>query len=197
MSKFFAGTFQQGNFNYMRLIRNDDRLPLFIGMSCLNGLYWEPRLISLAEEMTNKVNGGAIAYISASSLAFTFVNNFINLSMFRSMFEDRVLQFGQGLTRGKVEMLTQFPHIRVSGLVMNLTGDPAQEIAIPSGPDLTFPESGGLTLTGREELTTQDSIRVEVRINNLGIIPDTEIEVLLVDRNIDQSSTDTHSHWLS
>ncbi|MDE2721966.1 MAG: C25 family cysteine peptidase, partial [Gemmatimonadota bacterium] len=70
MSKFIAGTFQRGAFDYMSQIRNRERLPLFIGMSCLNGLYWDPRIISLAEEMTNKPNGGAIAYISASSLSF-------------------------------------------------------------------------------------------------------------------------------
>ena len=33
MNKFFAGTFQQGAFNYVSQIQNRERLPLFIGMS--------------------------------------------------------------------------------------------------------------------------------------------------------------------
>ena len=42
----------------------------------------------------------------------------------------------------KVDILTKFPITEAGVVMMNLMGDPAQKIAIPGGPDLTFPEQG-------------------------------------------------------
>ena len=127
MSKFIAGSFQQGAFNYMSQIQNRERLPLFIGMSCLNGLYWDPRITSLAEEMTNKYNGGAIAYISSSSLSFIRINNQLNTALFRHIFEDSVLAFGESLALGKMTELAALPSSELGLVGMNLIGDPAQK----------------------------------------------------------------------
>ena len=62
--------------------------------------------------MTNKPNGGAIGYISASSLAFIGINNAINTAVLNRIFEDRVLELGQALAlakmgAGETTLLTQ------------------------------------------------------------------------------------------
>lgn len=190
MSKFFAGTFQQGAFNYMSQIQNAERLPLFIGMSCLNGLYWDPRIISLAEEMTNKPDGGAIAYISASSLSFIRINNQLNTALFRHTFENDVLAFGQSLALGKMTELAVLPSSELGLVGMNLIGDPAQQIAVPQNPDFVL-DDAALQLDQQNELTTGDSVRVTLNVENWGIFPDRSVDIVLIDRNLDSAEVDT------
>ncbi len=190
MSKYFAGTFQQGDFNYLSQIQNAERLPLFIGMSCLNGLYWDPRITSLAEDMTNKPDGGAIAYISASSLSFIRINNQLNTALFRHIFEDSVLAFGQSLVLGKKTELEVLPSSELGLVGMNLIGDPAQKIAVPQNPDFVLGDAA-LQLDQQGELTTGDSVRVTLRIDNWGILPDRNVDIILIDRNLDSAAVDT------
>ena len=190
MSKYFAGTFQQGAFNYLSQIQNAERLPLFIGMSCLNGLYWDPRITSLAEDMTNKPDGGAIAYISASSLSFIRINNQLNTALFRHIFEDSVLAFGQSLALGKMAELAVLPSSELGLVGMNLIGDPAQKIAVPQNPDFVLGDAA-LQLDQQSELTTGDSVRVTLRVENWGIFPDRNVDIILIDRNLDSSAVDT------
>ncbi|MBT3604349.1 MAG: hypothetical protein HN521_14930, partial [Candidatus Latescibacteria bacterium] len=190
MSRFIAGTFQQAGFNYMSQIKNGVRLPLFIGMSCLNGLYWDPRIICLAEEMTNKPDGGAIGYISASSLAFIGINNAINISMFDRAFDGGVLELGQILSLAKMDVLAQFPVFEGGVVMMNLIGDPAQALALPKDPDFVI-EENGLRLDRLGDLTTGDSVRVQVVVENWGVRHLGTAEVAVVDRNLDTGQTDT------
>ena len=190
MSKFIAGSFQQGAFNYMSQIQNRERLPLFIGMSCLNGLYWDPRITSLAEEMTNKYNGGAIAYISSSSLSFIRINNQLNTALFRHIFEDSVLAFGESLALGKMTELAALPSSELGLVGMNLIGDPAQKIAVPQNPDFVLSDAA-LHLDQQGELTTGDSVRVTLRVDNWGILPNRSVDIVLIDRNLDSAEVDT------
>ena len=190
MSKYFAGTFQQGAFNYLSQIENAERLPLFIGMSCLNGLNWDPRIISLAEDMTNKPDGGAIAYISASSLSFIRINNQLNTALFRHIFENGALAFGQSLALGKMTELAVLPSSELGLVGMNLIGDPAQKIAVPQNPDFVLGDAA-LQLDQQGELTTGDSVRVTLRVENWGILPDRNVDIILIDRNLDSGLVDT------
>ncbi len=190
MSRFIAGTFQQAGFNYMSQIKNGARLPLFIGMSCLNGLHWDPRIICLAEEMTNKPDGGAIAYISASSLAFIGINNAINTAMLKRALGDRVLPIGQTLALAKMDVLAQLPVFEGGIVPMNLMGDPAQALALPSGPDFVIEESG-LRLDRVSNLTTGDSVRVDIKVENWGLRHLGPMDLAVMDRNLDTGQTDT------
>jgi len=191
MQKFMSGTFQQRGFNYMAQITNGEKLPLVIAMSCLNGLYDEPTLICFAEEMVNKADGGAIAYVSASSLAFIFVNNEVNQSMLRYMMREGVTDFGAALAISKTDLLAASPGIDNGVVMMNLMGDPAQHLAIPSGPDYSI-ASGDLQVTsGNDVLATSDTARVVIRVRNAGIVSDELLEILVLDRNLDTGGVDT------
>ncbi len=190
MAFFFRGSFQQRYYNYMAQIVNEDRLPLVVAMSCLNGLYADPTLVCLAEEMTKKSDGGAIAYVSASSLAFVSTNNAINAGMFRHLFRDSIRAFGPSLALGKADWLTAAPTATPSAYGMNLMGDPAQALAVPEGPDFSLP-ADGLRISRQGALVAGDSVRIVVRIENLGILSEAGPQVVLVDQNLDRAGVDT------
>ncbi len=190
MQGYLSGVFQQIGFDYTGQIQNEDKLPVVVGMSCLNALYSEPTLICFAEELTNKSNGGAIAYLSASSLAFIFTNNFINDSMFRLFFREGVTSFGAAVALAKTDLLTQRPGSDNSTVMMMLIGDPAQNLRVPGGPDFAVDETT-LTVAPEGILAAADTARVELSIVNEGILPSEPVDVFLIDRNLDQGSVDT------
>lgn len=190
MDRYISGRSQQIGFDYTGLIVNQEKLPLVVGMSCLNALYSEPALVCFAEELTNKINGGSIAYISASSLAFIFTNNFINDSMFRLFFKEGVTSFGAAIALAKTDLLTQRPGSDNSTVLMMLMGDPAQNLAVPPGPDFKIDETS-LSISPEGILAATDTARIELNILNEGILPNQPVEILLIDRNLDQGSTDT------
>lgn len=191
MSRYIAGTFQQRGFSYMTQIVNADRLPLVVAMSCLNGLYDEPTLICFAEEMVNKRDGGSIAYVSASSLAFIFVNNEVNQAMFRNMLRDGVSEFGAALGMSKNDLLASMPGIDNGVFMMNLVGDPAQRLAIPSGSDFAVTSDDIRVESDGDVLSTSDTARVTVSIRNDGIVDGMALDVAVVSRNLDTGVVDT------
>jgi len=190
MSTFIRGTSQQGNYNYIVRLENGERLPMVIAMSCLNGLFAEPRITSLAEEMLNKRDGGAIAYASASSLAFVFSNAQLNDAMIRRIFEDDMHQFGQSLMQAKIDLLTSFPGLERSAFAMNLLGDPAQALALPTGPDYAISDADVVVLA-EEPLVAEDTLLVRVRLKNQGIVGPDNVPVILTDVDVDRGTIDT------
>ncbi len=190
MAFFLRGTFQQGNYNYMARIKNGERLPLVVAMSCLNGLFANPRRVSLSEEMVNKTDGGAIAYVSASTLAFLFTNRFINNAMFRRLFEDGIPQIGRSLALAKIDMLTAFPGLVSSAQGMHLMGDPAQALALLPTPDYTFPEVA-VNVERKAKLIDGDSTRVSMTIENRGIPSQEGLDLVILDRHLGRGKLDT------
>lgn len=190
MARFLRGSSQRESYNYMRQIVNADRLPIVVALSCLNGQFSDPRFTCLAEEMTAKADGGAIAYISASALAAVITNDFLNDRLFAAFFRDGVREFGAGLAVAKAALDTRFPELETLTLGIQLIGDPAQELAILPNPDFAL-DSGSLSVERMTQLTVEDSVRIAIRIENAGITPGTGPAVVLVDRNLDRGVVDT------
>jgi hypothetical protein len=70
-------------------------------------------------------------------------------------------------------------------------GDPAQHLAIPSGPDYVV-ETDDISVTGRGDvLATSDTARVVVRIRNDGIVAGEALELVVIERNLDTGLVDT------
>ena len=190
MAGFLRGTYQQRNYHYMGQIVNADRLPIVVALSCLNGQFSDPRFMCLAEEMTKKPDGGAIAYISASTLAAVITNDFLSDRLFAAFFRDGVRQFGAGLTVAKAALDTRFPQLKTLTLAMQLIGDPAQELAILPNPDFSL-DSESLKVERTGQLTVEDSVRIAIRIENIGITPRAGPLVVMADRNLDRGGVDT------
>ena len=190
MARFLRGSSQGVSYNYMRQIVNAERLPIVVALSCLNGQFSDPRFTCLAEEMTAKTDGGAIAYISASALAAVITNDFLNDRLFAAFFKDGVREFGAGLAVAKAALDTRFPELKTLTLGMQLFGDPAQELAVLPKPDFAL-DSGSLRVEPSSGLTVEDSVRVAIRIENAGITPHAGPAVVLVDRNLDSGVSDT------
>ena len=60
---------------------------------------------------------------------------------------------------------------------MNLIGDPAQKIAVPQNPDFVLGDAA-LQLDQQGELTTGDSVRVTLRVDNWGILPNRSVDIV-------------------
>ena len=190
MARFLRGSSQRESYNYMRQIVNAGRLPIVVALSCLNAQFSDPRFTCLAEEMTGKTDGGAIAYISASALAAVITNDFLNDRLFAAFFRDGVREFGAGLAVAKAALDTRFPELKTLTLGIQLIGDPAQELAILPNPDFAL-DSGSLQVERVTQLTVEDSVRIAIRIENTGVTPRTGPAVVLVNRNLDRGVVDT------
>ncbi len=195
MAFFFRGTSQQGNYSFMTKVLNGDRLPFFIAMSCLNGFFAEPRLNCLAEEMVNKPDGGAIAYVSATALGFAFTDSLLNDRMFLHAFGKGESKFGRILNLAKIDLMREFPGITTGVLSMNLVGDPAQNFALLDQSDYAVSPKdvsvNGIPIEDGPALVEGDSVRLGVLFENLGSTSESAVRVLVVDRWLDRTRVDT------
>jgi len=185
MAYFFRGTSQQETYTYITRVVNGERLPFFIAMSCLNGMYAEPTMTSLAEEMVNKPDGGAVAYVSASALGFVFSDSLLNDRMFLHAFRRGERGFGRLLDLAKIDMIKEFPAVDYAAMTMNLIGDPAQRLALLDRPDYAaFADSvfAGDAPIAQATLLEGDSARVVARLLNLGVLSQTSVRATLLDR---------------
>ena len=195
MAFFFRGTSQKGDYTYMTKLTNGEKLPLFMAMSCLNGMYAEPSLTSLAEEMVNKTDGGAIAYVSTSALGFAIEDSVLNDRMFLYTFLRNERRFGAILDLAKIDLIREFPGLDSPLLAMNLMGDPAQRLALLDGPDYEITAEGvsihDLPVEAEPPLIEGDTVRVGLRVRNLGRTSQSGVRVSLLDRWLQKGVVDT------
>lgn len=120
---------------YLGQIQNGRRQPLVLALSCLNGLFANPTVEGLAETFTNRLNGGSIAYISASAKSFVAQNNLLSDRLYAQLFAADSQAFGPALNAAKTEVLAAHSSWIDAVLTMQLVGDPAQKLALLSAPD--------------------------------------------------------------
>ncbi len=123
------------NWGYMGQVQNGRRLPLILALSCLNGLFSNPVVEGIAEAFIRRSNGGAIAYISASSKSFVAQNNLLSDRFYNALFASEHLSFGPALDVAKAQVLAAHPSWVDAALTMQLLGDPAQQLALATAPD--------------------------------------------------------------
>jgi len=79
-------------------LTNNDRLTVFVMMTCLNGYYTDPALGSLGKELLKSERGGAVAVWASSGMTLPDAQAVMNQEAYRQMFGS------QGLTIGEVMM---------------------------------------------------------------------------------------------
>ncbi|MEK6373632.1 MAG: C25 family cysteine peptidase [Acidobacteriota bacterium] len=104
-------------------LTNGTRLPLLVGMTCLNGYFHDVYTESLAEALMKAPNGGAIAVWTSSSLTQPDQQSIMNRELFRQLFGGASITLGEAITRAKAAVSD--PDVRKSWV---LFGDPSMRL---------------------------------------------------------------------
>lgn len=80
---------------------NGARLPLVVDMTCLNGLFDDLYVESLAESFLKAPNGGAVAVWASSSLTEPQPQSEMNQALFRRLFQDPPMSLGDAVAGAK------------------------------------------------------------------------------------------------
>jgi hypothetical protein len=126
---------QRPEWDFLSQVQNGRRLPLVLALSCLNGLFVDPHTEGLSELLTEWPHGGAIAYISATAISFTAQNSLLQEGLYSQFFAENQTRFGPALDVAKARMLAAHSSFVDDAQTMQLTGDPAQRLALPPAPD--------------------------------------------------------------
>ena len=106
-------------------LNNGERLPLFINMTCLTGLFSHPSEESLAESLLWAQNGGAIAAIAPSSLTLPNNQMPLNAALLNELLSSDPPTVGEALMRAKQSVPLRNDNQQDIVATFNLLGDPA------------------------------------------------------------------------
>jgi hypothetical protein len=80
----------------------NEHLPMFVMMTCLNGYFHDPSLDSLGESLIKAERGGAIAVWASSGMTMPSDQALINKELYRLLFNrDSALSLGEAVMRAK------------------------------------------------------------------------------------------------
>jgi subtilisin-like proprotein convertase family protein len=87
-------------------LTNQDRLPVFISMTCLNGYFHDPLSQSLGEALLKSRNGGAAAVWASSGLNLPNGQAPMNRELYRALFNsgENRLTLGEAIQRAKASI---------------------------------------------------------------------------------------------
>ncbi len=111
----------------IRSFQNFDNLPLFITATCEFSRFDNPLFISAGEYTFLNRNGGAIALLTTTRLAYAHANIIVNMRIYRHLIEsenETISRFGDMIRLSKIPSNVNF-------LNFTLLGDPALRLAIP------------------------------------------------------------------
>jgi len=106
-------------------LTNGERLPIFINMTCLTGLFSHPSEESLAETLLWAQNGGAIAAIAPSSLTLPNNQRPLNAALLKELLSKEQSTVGEALMRAKQSVPLGNSNQQDIVATFNLLGDPA------------------------------------------------------------------------
>ncbi len=87
-------------------LSNQNRLPVFITMTCLNGYFHDPLSESLGEALLKAPNGGAVAVWASSGLSLPASQAPMNRELYRALFKSGELRLtmGEAIQRAKASI---------------------------------------------------------------------------------------------
>ena len=104
-------------------LTNGMRLPFFVNMTCLNGLFHDVYSESLAEALLKAPQGGAIAVWTSSGMTEPDKQAVLNKELIRLLFNGELLTLGEATARAKASVSDQ--DIRKTWI---LFGDPTTRL---------------------------------------------------------------------
>lgn len=86
------------------LLTNGGKLPVVLAMTCYEGYFHSPYIVSLAESIIRKEGGGAISSWSPSGAGVASGHDYLNRGFFRAFFHNGALTVGAATIIGKTTL---------------------------------------------------------------------------------------------
>ena len=101
----------------------NDQLPLFVLMNCLNGYYADATSEALGEALMKAERGGAVAVWASSGLTEPQAQSQMNQELYRALFSKRGVTLGEAIRQAKAT--TADADLRKTWILL---GDPTLQI---------------------------------------------------------------------
>ncbi len=167
---------------------NPDELPLVFSLGCYTGAYGSGAGVDQSEQVFGErlVIGslnGAIAHYGGSAASFITPAGEVADPAFDIMFLEGERVLGKVIKENKRRYITRSANpsaLSISTtLQYNLLGDPATILSIPSSPDLHVTPAHVSLNPFAPSPSSDDSLTVNVRLTNRGLLPSTDVVVEL------------------
>ena len=112
-------------------LHNEDRLPVVMTMTCLNGLFTHPEIESLAETLLWNSNGGAVAALAPTSLTLTTDQIYLSRAIIDNLSDNPGASLGELLLSAQREIPVENHGAFEVMLTFLLFGDPATRLVYP------------------------------------------------------------------
>ncbi len=113
------------------LLTNDDRLPIMLPMTCLDGWYIYPGgYKSLSEGIVSAANGGAVASWAPAGLGVVEGHDRLNKGFLEAALTDGIRELGAAALAGKLRLYNTGSHLDQID-TYHVLGDPALRINLP------------------------------------------------------------------
>jgi len=108
---------------------SNEHLPIMIHMTCLNGLFTHPKMVSLAEALLLQPGGGAIAVLAPTSLTLPLDQSFLSQPLGSSILDPSITRLGDALLHAQRQIPVDGVGTQDVIRTFLLFGDPALLLA--------------------------------------------------------------------
>ena len=160
-----------------------NKYPLINDFGCSTGKFAEFDITSFSEEFVNGLDGDAIAYEGNSCLGFTSTSYTFPQLYFQKLLKEEKTIAGIAHLSAKIKLLEDYGYTETNKLFVlcnTLIGDPVLTLKIPTKPNLTINESDVKIPSYLDD--NLDSISVEFKYRNLGLVDSSQFDIKIEDR---------------
>ncbi len=133
------GWAKEGIFNTgdIPTLSNDQRLPVMVLMTCLNGYFLDPSARSFAEEILLAKAGGAVAAFASTGMTYPQPQKLLDQGFMEGVFQTGITRLGQATSYAKQTLLANSTQEEDTANSFSLMGDPAMTLPVesPSGDE--------------------------------------------------------------
>ncbi len=115
-------------------LSNDQRLPVMVLMTCLNGYFLEPSVRCLTEEMLLVDGVGAVAAFASTGMTDAQVQKLLDEGFMEAVFRTGITRLGEGVHAAKETLLANTTGQEDTANSFSLMGDPAMTLPVEISP---------------------------------------------------------------
>lgn len=115
-------------------LRNEQRLPVLLSMTCFTGLFQHPEYGTLDESLLRQANGGAVATWSPSGLGIANGHDELHYGLYRAVFNHQVTELGAAIQSAQLYLYSQPADHTNLLYTYHLFGDPAMSLNLTIRP---------------------------------------------------------------